>query len=719
MILRSTLIIMAIAIPALGQQPNYQLADWEMTMDQVAPYGPHKAPLPISFKGATVVAAADLNGDEILDLVFGSTGGVEVHYLAWIGHGQWAITGTSEYLTSDTSGCYDLAIGDVTGDNLPDIVVGRRLQNPADVEAGDTDMVYINNGSAPYFDSSNTIKLENPDAGIGMLNLGATFGIELLDGDDDDILDVVSCGNYGIRYHRGNGNLANNYFDYTANLSALYAEEDPCVGGTEIGHHRSITSGDLDADGDTDFIVTRTSGRSSRVFLGTRIVLDTNPLHQWPSYDENAPFVPTDDEGIFDTDRQQCILLPDPDVTIYEEINDLGQIVETILDLGGRHAMGAAFGDLDGDGALPPGLPDLDLVLVNKAGPSAAYLNDGLGFFGSVQGSRDGLPAFEFPVITPTTTFVNGCYQTLAVTLGLLPLPGTGNHYRFTVPGSHLNFCTDTAIADCNGDGLPDVAMSNRSDTLDIPGTEGLPDVYDHLFFNDSSGPGNISFKAIVERLGAANDGTGYGEFFHINPSPTGGSGPTDSRPDWVDANFSNTYPNWLLEPETTCDNVAGYVVGTDEGTGNLVFWGHQAVEHSNRLGQTGGSPPVTTLLVTVDVDVGPEFAGMDCYFMASSTLTSSVVTEFDVGDPATSPIAWDTVTNTSTQPVKSLSATGTATATVRVRMDLLLGVGGPGGTSQPMLNVPALYFAAFVHDGTSFVETTNPVELRSESINW
>ena len=122
-----------------------------------------------------------------------------------------------------------------------------------------------------------------------------------------------------------------------------------------------------------------------------------------------------------------------------------------------------------------------------------------------------------------------------------------------------VNGCTDVSVADANGDGYPDVAFSNRNDIEDafwcFQQNQLLPQTFDHLFFNESTA-GGFAFSPCVELLGSPNDGTGYGEFVQLNPSSHWSA--SDARPDWLDANFSNT---------TTTD-----------AEKNRMWWGHHLV---------------------------------------------------------------------------------------------------------------------------------------------
>ena len=244
--------------------------------------------------------------------------------------------------------------------------------------------------------------------------------------------------------------------------------------------------------------------------------------------------------------------------------------------------------DLDQDG-------DLDLVCTSVWGSNAAYLNNGNGYFGSMNSAdppnefNDGCAAFEFPVITPDwvgpsdflLTLVRCMFDSYSYAechtdcsnpdptkaptyycpkwaktmgdyeLGIDPFwcddPCTPNEdiYEFTVPGSIINKCTGVDIRDVNGDSLPDVAFSNRNDLEDL--AVAYPSQYACLIFDyfspTSPAPPTYDFLFINKSTPGNID---FEPCVELLGQPDDGTGYGELRllvpgaTDWLDANFAN-----------------------------------------------------------------------------------------------------------------------------------------------------------------------------------
>ena len=494
-------------------------AEWQMTIDDLGPaegddWGAVGGPIEMLHAAALVVKVADFDQDGDDDILLGGNSGfgVRIYYLdantpGWIAH-------TEILPITDVVSAYDVYLGLFDDDTFVDVVVGRRL-SCTKVQNGDRDKIFLNNASPVAHSDHFTITatdLPNPDADASCL--GETFSVRVDDVDGDGHEDILEAGNYGIHFLRGDGlggfQFVTTYFDQ----------------GSQ-GNYRSLELGDVDGDGDDDMVAARMNGFRTRVYFSRR---------NDAGFDPNNPFE----------------LAPNQPDLDWAPIQDISWrlVCSKFASLGVLEGEGQTFGvelaDLDNDG-------DLDLVAASLKSRSTVYLNNGDGYFGSEDDAmiapfNDGEPAFLFPALTRQFRGQSTTMDFVFTGPGNdLPAAPAGCFYSWTVPGVYVNWNTDVNITDINGDGLLDVALSNRNDIGDAFAAFGeearLPDTWDFLFFNRSQGKADIRFDPCVERLGKANDGTGYGEFHNLNPNPGVAGANTDDRPEWLDANFANFSP--------------------------------------------------------------------------------------------------------------------------------------------------------------------------------
>ena len=203
--------------------------------------------------GNTVnIALADLNGDEAPDiliaidgqsntLLFNNGDGTFQDPVRWTG---------DDTVKFDSMGCADIAVGDLNGDDKPDILMG-----------GATNLVlWRNNGDGAF---------EDP---VELANLSSYCSVALADMNDDGILDIVVGFPAEVLIGNGDGT-----FKDPVGL--------PCSVAMDTS---SIAVADVDNDGKPDIVIGN-SGRQSNQLL---INLGDGISFKLPS-EATSPWLPT------------------------------------------------------------------------------------------------------------------------------------------------------------------------------------------------------------------------------------------------------------------------------------------------------------------------------------------------------------------------------------------------------------------------------------------
>ncbi|OUJ73542.1 FG-GAP-like repeat-containing protein [Hymenobacter crusticola] len=321
------------------------------------------------------VALGDVDGDGDLDVVtanndnsFSANGTLSVR----LNNGNGTYTGTQNVVVR--KGPSHVVLADVDNDGDLDLVTANSNSSPNPFSPGLVS-VRLNNGSGTF---SNT----GQDVAVGVSPHAVALGD--IDGDGD--LDLLAA-NY-IRYSTSAGgeNLATSNVsvrlnDGTGTFSSTAAQE--VVVGTRP---LSIVLGDVDNDGDLDFVTASSNGTTASVRLNDgKGVFTGGPDVQVGFNPYQVTLGDLDNDGDLDllTANYYDYTNPTQNYTssvVAVRLNDgKGTFSGTQQVSVGQGANSLALGDADGDG-------DLDLFATNELTKSIGVrLNNGVGTFSGTQ----------------------------------------------------------------------------------------------------------------------------------------------------------------------------------------------------------------------------------------------------------------------------------------------------------------------------------------------
>ena len=286
------------------------------------------------------VALGDVDGDGDLDIVFANGDGFEGQQnRLYLNNGAGAFTdATSTNLPADSDESFDVALGDVDGDDDLDIILANRDQN----------RLYLNNGAGVFADATST----NLPAGE------AIGGVALGDVDGDDDLDIVFADWGQDRLYLNNGNGT-----FTNDTSNLPSDDDETEG---------VALGDVDGDGDLDIILANGWGKRNRLYLnrgeGTFRVASPSYLPLDSDYSADVALGDVDCDGdldiIFANDTYGW---SENRLYLNNGAGVFADATSTNFPALSSASEGVALGDVDGD-------DDLDIIFANN-GQNRLYFN--------------------------------------------------------------------------------------------------------------------------------------------------------------------------------------------------------------------------------------------------------------------------------------------------------------------------------------------------------
>ena len=307
------------------------------------------------------VALGDLDGDQDLDALVGTTDGLQVYINQGGrqegGSGNFSVPGGSLQL-DDTVGIWRIALGDLDNDGDLDAYVGNCCGGVSYEEVGQSwipshDLVWLNDGEGHFADSGQRLGSQG------------TEGTALGDLDNDGDLDAFTANDYAVI--DAQGNLERDQPDriWLNDGAANFSDSHQRLGASQS---TAVGLGDLDSDSDLDaFVVSR---GPAWVWLNDGAGKFSDSHQRLGDLQACAVFLgDLDGDGDLDalvssTERAE-VWLNDGRASF--------RLSGQQLDLPNYHAI--ALGDLDGDGDL-----DLFAGYLNKR--YSVWWNDGFGRLG-------------------------------------------------------------------------------------------------------------------------------------------------------------------------------------------------------------------------------------------------------------------------------------------------------------------------------------------------
>jgi len=288
----------------------------------------------------------------------------------YLNDGKGRFTDATSKLPVLNDDSFAAALADVDGDRDIDIVIGN---GPS---SGARNNLLLNDGSGAFKEAPASQFATHGDT---------TYAVHFTDVDGDGSPDLVEANHHGPhRVRRNNG-------------KGVFADVPNALGYEPDSVPQSITSGDVDGDGDVDLYISNISDGVLEINRGKGLFDDRTSA--WLDVGQNNPVAATLVD--LDGDKDLDLLLGGDETRLYwndekrrfvNANETLGvTIVATLLRIAGA--------DVDGDG-------DPDLIVPHLRPPHALLLGDGTGRF--VDRSATAMPKTGYGAVQVRAVDVDG-----------------------------------------------------------------------------------------------------------------------------------------------------------------------------------------------------------------------------------------------------------------------------------------------------------------------
>jgi FG-GAP-like repeat/Abnormal spindle-like microcephaly-assoc'd, ASPM-SPD-2-Hydin len=429
------------------------------------------------------VVAADFNNDGKMDLAVVSSSGNSVSLLIGVGNGTFTVSGTLATGNNPDS----IAAGDFNGDGNIDLAVSNFNDSTVSIFLGNGDGTF---GAGTTYSTGASTSPESVAVGDfnkdGKLDLatadGAANSVSILLGNGDGTFQAsveYSCGLKPLQVIVDDFNN-----DGDPDLAVVDGGEPDVVVmlGNGKGTYQSqehiatvkvpqkLVSGDFNGDGDEDIAYTSTAGNFVVVLVGTgtgtfNVAPNIGQMYATGISGGSPDAIIAND---FNGDGRQDLAIVNPadnDVTIMLGNGDAdctfsSSTPSSPVETG---PVTVATGDFNGDGKLDAAVVSategtVSILLGSGNGTFQTPVSYSLGTTPNPQGIAVGNLNND---ACPDLAVVDEGTNTVSVLLNVCN--GTGA-FAPAVPYMVGNFPLSVAIADYNGDGLPDLAVANSGD---------------------------------------------------------------------------------------------------------------------------------------------------------------------------------------------------------------------------------------------------------------